>query len=88
LGSRDAVRDPNGVRVLFEAGHSVTGADDPRLGDVHVVLLTHPHGDHMGDRKLKVQGVGTSAAPKTVSAAPPRAISRPIRRRRMLEPDT
>ncbi len=62
--------DPSGVRMLYDAGHSVTGADDPRLGDVHVVLLTHAHGDHMGDRKLKAQDSGTCAAPDTVSAAP------------------
>ena len=62
--------DPTGVRILYDAGHSVTGADDPRLGSVHVVLLSHAHGDHMGDRKMKAQDAGTCAAPETVSAAP------------------
>ena len=62
--------DPTGVRILYDAGHSVTGGDDPRLGDVHVVLLSHAHGDHMGDRKMKAQDAGTCAAPETVSAAP------------------
>jgi L-ascorbate metabolism protein UlaG (beta-lactamase superfamily) len=62
--------DPTGVRILYDAGHSVTGAEDPRLGDVHVVLLSHAHGDHMGDRKMKAQDAGTCAAPETVSAAP------------------
>ncbi len=62
--------DPSGVRILYDAGHSVTGAEDPRLGDVHVVLLSHAHGDHMGDRKLKAQDAGTCAAPDTMSAAP------------------
>ena len=62
--------DPTGVRILYDVGHTVTGGDDPRLGEVHVVLLSHAHGDHIGDRKLKAIGAGTCAAPDTVSAAP------------------
>ena len=62
--------DPTGVRILYDAGHTVTGGDDPRLGNVHVILLSHAHGDHMGDRKLKALEGGTCAAPETVSAAP------------------
>jgi hypothetical protein len=58
------------VRILYDPGHSVTGADDPRLGDVHVVLVSHAHGDHMGDRKMKALEAGTCSAPETVSAAP------------------
>ena len=38
--------DPTGVRVLYDAGRTVAGGSDPRLGDVHVVLLSHAHGDH------------------------------------------
>jgi hypothetical protein len=49
-------------------GHTLTGADDARLGDVHLVLLSHAHGDHLGDRKLKAIGAGTCAAPETVPA--------------------
>ena len=62
--------DPTGVRILYDAGHSVTGGDDPRLGDVHIVLLSHAHGDHMGDRKLKALEAGTCEKPDTISAAP------------------
>jgi len=62
--------DPTGVRVLYDAGHSVTGGDDPRLGTVHVVLLSHAHGDHIGDQKLKAQDAGTCDSPEVVSAAP------------------
>jgi len=62
--------DPTGVRILYDAGQSVTGSADPRLGVVHVVLLTHAHGDHIGDRKMSAQNAGTCAAPDTVSAAP------------------
>jgi L-ascorbate metabolism protein UlaG (beta-lactamase superfamily) len=58
--------DPTGVRLLYDVGQTVTGADDSRLGDIHAVLLTHAHGDHIGDRKLKALGAGSCAAPETV----------------------
>ncbi len=44
--------DPTGVRILYDAGRTVAGSTDRRLGDVHVVLLTHVHGDHLGDVRL------------------------------------
>ena len=62
--------DPTGVRILYDAGQSVTGGDDPRLGNIHVVLLSHAHGDHLGDSKMKALEAGTCAAPEFVSAAP------------------
>jgi L-ascorbate metabolism protein UlaG (beta-lactamase superfamily) len=62
--------DPTGVRILYDAGHTVTGADDPRLGTIHMVLLSHAHGDHIGDRKLKALGAGTCAAIESVPAGP------------------
>lgn len=62
--------DPTGVRILYDAGRSVAGAADPRLGDVHVVLLSHAHGDHIGDTKAAGPNAGTCDKPDTVSAAP------------------
>jgi L-ascorbate metabolism protein UlaG (beta-lactamase superfamily) len=62
--------DPTGVRLLYDVGHTVTGADDPRLGTIHVVLLSHAHGDHIGDRKIKAPGAGTCAAIESVTAGP------------------
>src|SRR5215468_8176254 len=60
--------DPTGVRFLYDAGHSITGGNDPRLGTIHVVLLTHMHGDHIGDLKLKAPGAGTCANSERVPA--------------------
>src|SRR5262245_15289125 len=40
--------DPTGVRILYDPGNSIAGPSDPRLGSVHVVLVTHAHGDHLG----------------------------------------
>jgi L-ascorbate metabolism protein UlaG (beta-lactamase superfamily) len=58
--------DPSGVRILYDPGQTLTGPDDARLGDIHLVLVSHAHGDHLGDRKLKALGAGTCAAPETV----------------------
>src|SRR5438132_14111549 len=62
--------DPTGVRILYDAGQSVTGAADPRLGKIDVVILSHAHGAHIGDLKLKALESGTAATPDVVSAAP------------------
>jgi len=62
--------DPTGVRILYDVGRTVAGGADPRLGDVHVVLLTHAHGDHIGDTKAAGLNAGTCDQPGTVSAAP------------------
>jgi L-ascorbate metabolism protein UlaG (beta-lactamase superfamily) len=62
--------DPTGVRILYDVGHTVTGGDDPRLGKVHLVLLSHAHGDHIGDRKIKAPGAGTCAEIESVPAGP------------------
>lgn len=62
--------DPTGVRILYDVGHTLTGADDARLGNIHVVLLSHVHGDHIGDMKLKAPGAGTCANSERVPAGP------------------
>src|ERR1700730_11214506 len=60
--------DPTGVRFLYDAAQNVTGGNDPRLGAIHLVLLSHTHGDHGGDLKLKAPGEGTCANSARVPA--------------------
>jgi L-ascorbate metabolism protein UlaG (beta-lactamase superfamily) len=60
--------DPTGVRLLYDPAHNLTAGDDPRLGDIHVVLLTHMHGDHLGDRRLQAVNAGTCASSTRVPA--------------------
>lgn len=71
--------DPTGVRVLTAPGRTVKGSGDTRLpavgtigGSVHVVLIDHPHADHIGD-VLHTSCAGTSTQPfafPTVGNAP------------------
>lgn len=53
--------DPTGVRILYDPAHNLTAGNDSRLGDIHVVLLSHMHGDHLGDRRLSTIGAGSCA---------------------------
>lgn len=62
--------DPTGVRIVYDVGASVAGASDPRLGNVHVMLLSHAHGDHIGANKAAGFNAGTCAKPEIVSALP------------------
>jgi len=55
--------DPSGTRVLYDPGRTVMGAADPRLGKIDIVLVTHTHGDHLGNAHTKAIGAGTCAAP-------------------------
>ncbi len=63
--------DPNGTRILYDAGRTVAGADDPRLGKIDVVLVSHMHGDHLGDRHNPQPNAGSCDKPDiSVSALP------------------
>src|SRR2546429_5121063 len=55
--------DPDGTRILYDAGRTVRGADDPRLGKIDALLLTHVHGDHFGDSHSPAANDGSCAVP-------------------------
>ncbi len=63
--------DPDGTRLLYDAGRTVAGPDDPRLGKIDVVLVSHMHGDHAGDRHIsKVNGGECGKPDISVKATP------------------
>jgi L-ascorbate metabolism protein UlaG (beta-lactamase superfamily) len=63
--------DPDGTRILYDAGRTVRGPNDPRLGRIDAVLVSHVHGDHLGD--LIQPSANAGACPKpdfSVSVTP------------------
>lgn len=63
--------DPDGTRILYDAGRTVAGPDDPRLGKIDAVLLSHVHGDHLGDKHQPAPNAGDCGKPDlSVVAAP------------------
>lgn len=63
--------DPDGTRLLYDAGRTVAGPEDPRLGKIDAILVSHMHGDHVGDRHLTAPDAGTCSKPDvTVKATP------------------
>ena len=54
--------DPDGTRILYDAGRTVRGPDDPRLGRIDAILVSHVHGDHLGD--LIQPSANAGACPK------------------------
>jgi L-ascorbate metabolism protein UlaG (beta-lactamase superfamily) len=56
----------DGTTILFDAGRTVAGGDDPRLPEkLDVVLVSSVHGDHQGDRRIDKVGAGTCKSPET-----------------------
>ena len=56
--------DPDGTRILYDAGRTVRGPTDPRLGNIDAVLLTHVHNDHLGDLIQPAANAGQCAKPE------------------------
>lgn len=55
--------DPDGTRILYDAGFTVRGPNDPRLGKIDAVLLSHVHGDHLGPAYASAPNAGSCGNP-------------------------
>ncbi len=63
--------DPDGTRLLYDAGRTVAGAADARLGKIDAVLVSHMHGDHVGNIHIEKTNTGSCGKPDTpVNALP------------------
>jgi L-ascorbate metabolism protein UlaG (beta-lactamase superfamily) len=63
--------DPNGTRILYDPGRTVAGATDPRLGRIDIILVSHMHGDHIGNAHNAAPNAGSCDKPDmSVSAMP------------------
>src|SRR5215831_6192008 len=62
--------DPTGVRLLYDPGNTVAGGTDPRLGEVHVILISHAHVDHLGNAKLHQDPDSSLASCSSATTAP------------------
>ena len=63
--------DPNGIRLVYDVGRTVAGGADERLGDIDGVLLSHVHGDHLGDRHIPQANAGECGQPNINQNATP-----------------
>jgi L-ascorbate metabolism protein UlaG (beta-lactamase superfamily) len=65
------LEDPDGTRFLYDPGRTVAGPADPRLGTIDAILISHMHGDHVGDRHQPQVNAGECGKPDlSVVAAP------------------
>jgi L-ascorbate metabolism protein UlaG (beta-lactamase superfamily) len=67
--------DPNGTRLLYDPGRTVAGATDPRLGKIDVILVSHVHGDHVGNAHGKAPNSGSCEKPDTSVSAMPNSLA-------------
>ena len=58
------LEDPDGTRILYDPGRTVAGAKDSRLGKIDAILVSHMHGDHVGDKHIETVSNGECSTAK------------------------
>lgn len=65
------LEDPDGTRLLYDVGRTVAGPGDKRLGRIDALLVSHMHGDHVGNAHIEKINQGGCDKPQTpVNALP------------------
>lgn len=59
------IEDPDGTRILYDPGRTIAGGKDIRLGKIDAVLVSHMHGDHVGNSHIEKNNQGSCAKPNT-----------------------
>src|SRR5450432_4323073 len=67
--------DPNGTRILYDPGRTVAGAGDPRLGKIDIILVSHMHGDHLGNAHNKAPNSGSCESPDVSVSSMPNSLA-------------
>src|SRR5437764_7483697 len=62
--------DPTGVRLLYDPGNTVADGTDARLGEVHVILISHAHSDHLGNASLNQDPNSSSSSCSNAATTP------------------
>ena len=56
--------------MLYDPGRTVASAADPRLGKIDIILVSHMHGDHVGNAHNKAPNSGSCDKPDMSVSAP------------------
>src|SRR5215831_10336520 len=62
--------DPTGVRLLYGPANTVAGGGDSRLREVHVILISHAHSDHLGNAMLNQDPNSPNASCSNAATVP------------------
>jgi L-ascorbate metabolism protein UlaG (beta-lactamase superfamily) len=64
------LEDPTGVRLLYDPANTVAGSTDGRLENIHAVLVSHAHSDHLGNGTMIQSPDDPNASCASITSTP------------------